>query len=82
MFEVSWNKKDLVRAVWSFIGSFVIMFAATASGIVKDFISSCQTHCDVAAAKSAGIAALVALGVGIFTAIKNLLLKDGTLVKG
>ena len=82
MFDVSFNAKDFVRSLWTFAFSFIIVFGATASGIVKDFISSCATHCDVATAKAAGIAAVIALGVSILTAAKNLLLADGTTVKG
>jgi hypothetical protein len=45
-------------------------------------VESCKDACDFTSAKAQGIAVLIALASAILLAFKNLLLKDGSTLKG
>ena len=82
MFELSFTKKDLVRSIWTFVGVYVTVALADLLGVANDLIESCKTSCDWASAEAQSIAIAVALGSAILLGLKNLVLKDGTTLKG
>lgn len=82
MFKVGFTKSDFVRSVWSLVLGALTVFAVAALGILSNVVTSCQTACDWNGAKTAGIAAAVGLGVAVLTGVKNLLLADGSALKG
>jgi len=58
------------------------VFIVSALGILNTLVSSCNDACDWQGAKTAGIAAVVALASAILVGLKNLVLADGTIAKG
>lgn len=82
-FGLGWSVKDTVRAVWTFVGTFLVAFGAAAGGPIKDFLTKCQQDaCDVPALKAAGLAAGLAAASAAFLALKNFVLKDRSALKG
>lgn len=67
MFKLSFTKKDVVRAAWAFGVAFLVALGASANGV----------H-DLSTAQAAVVAAVVA---GVL-AVKNLVLADGSALKG
>lgn len=67
MFGLSFGKKDLVRSAWAFGITFFTALGASAASV----------H-DLSTAKAALVAAVVA---GL-VAVKNLVLADGSTIKG
>jgi predicted ATP-grasp superfamily ATP-dependent carboligase len=82
VFKLGFNKSDAVRSAWSFVLPFVAVFAVSALGILNTLVSSCNDQCDWNGAKTAGIAAVIALASAILVGIKNFLLANGTTLKG
>jgi len=82
MFGLSFTKSDVVRSMWGFLLPFVVVFTAGLTGIAKDLLTSCQTGCDVDATTSAALALAVGVGSSLLIGVKNLVLKDGTTLKG
>ena len=82
MFKLGFNKNDVIRSVWGFILPFLAVFAVSALGILNTLVSSCNDTCDWSGAKSAGIAAVIALASAILIGLKNFLLADGSTAKG
>lgn len=74
VFDPGFSPGDGLKITWAFILPFVIAFAAALSGVGKDFLTSCTTHCDVGAATAGAFAAVLALGTAILSAVKNFLL--------
>lgn len=73
MFNISFTKDDLKRVIWTFVMTFVGALVVTASG--WQALPSLDTA--KAAVVSAGAAAIAA----VFSAVKNLLLADGSTLK-
>jgi hypothetical protein len=68
MFELKFTKKDVMRAVWSFLAGAVTYVALAQTDIIEGTVNY------KALAVGAVMAGLISL--------KNLLLKDGTTLKG
>lgn len=81
-FRLGFSSSDLIRSVWGAISGALAVFLAAAFGVLSDLIHSCQAACDWNGAKTAGIAAAVALGVAVLLGLKNLVLADGAPLKG
>lgn len=71
MFKIGFTVRDVIRAVWSFVFGFVGFYALSSADILK------------AEDPTAAVAALAsgAILAGL-SALKNLLLADGTTIKG
>lgn len=82
MIKLGFSRDDVVRSVWGFVLPFVAVFAVSALGILDSLVTSCNDACDWSGAKSAGIAAVIALGSAILIGLKNFILADGTALKG
>lgn len=84
MFEFGFTRADLVRAVWAFVAIFAATFVALMVGPLQALQESCaaETGCDWSTAKGAAMAAGVAAIGTAALAVKNLVLKDGSKVKG
>jgi hypothetical protein len=80
-FELGFTKSDAVRSAWAFLLPFVAVFAVSALGILNSLVSSCNDNCDWEGAKTAGIAAVIALASAILVGLKNFVLANGP-VKG
>ncbi len=74
MFNISFTGKDAVRVAWTFVFTFVSVFLATAQGW--------GSMPDLATAKAAAVSAGAAALAAAFSALKNLVLADGSTVKG
>lgn len=82
MFQISFTKKDLVRSVWTFLGVYVATAAADLLGVANDLIESCKSACDFSSAEAQSVAIGLAFLSAVVIGIKNLVLKDGTALKG
>lgn len=82
MFKFSFTKKDLVRSIWTFLGVYAAAALVQLLGVANALIDSCKDVCDFGTAKSQGIVVLLGLASAIVLGVKNLLLKDGTTLKG
>lgn len=71
MFEFGFTKKDLVRAIWSFVFGFVGFYILNTTQVV---------NADDPAAAAAAL--LTGAAMAGLSALKNLLLKDGSTLKG
>lgn len=80
--QLGWTKGDAVRSAWAFVLPFLAVFAVSALGILNALVSSCKDACDWQGAKTAGIAAVVALASAILVGLKNYILADGSRLKG
>ena len=74
MFQIGFTIKDLVRVAWCFAFTYVATFFTLANGWgpVNSFTD----------AKAAAIALAPACLAAAFSAVKNLVLRDGTTLKG
>lgn len=81
-FSLGFNADDLKRSVWSLVLSALGVFLIAGLGIANNLIASCSDACDWNSAKVAGLAAAVGLASAILVGIKNLLLADGSALKG
>ena len=81
MFKLGFSKSDLVRSVWGFVLPFLAVFLVASLGILNTLVASCNDACDWSGAKSAGIAAVIALASAILIGVKNFVLASGA-VKG
>jgi hypothetical protein len=73
MFGLSFTLDDLKRALWTAVQAGVLAFLVLAPGILM--------APNLAEAKALGIAALIAAGAAAFSALKNLILSDGSALK-
>jgi hypothetical protein len=71
-----------VRSVWSLVLGALAVFAVAALGIVNNLVTSCNEACDWNSAKTAGIAVSIGLASAILVGLKNLILADGSALKG
>lgn len=74
MFRISFTLRDLVRVVWAFLFTYVSTFFLLADGW--------GPITNWANAKAAAIALAPACLAAAFSAVKNLVLADGTTLKG
>jgi hypothetical protein len=82
MFEFNFTTKDFIRSVWTFLAVYIVTAGGQLLGVANDLVESCKDACDFTSAKAQGIAVLIALASAILLAFKNLLLKDGSTLKG
>lgn len=84
MFHLSFTWKDLVRTGWTFAAAFIAAYAVVVTEIAKLLRDSCTTTtgCDWSGAKQLAVSAIVGALAAAFTAAKNGVLADGTLLKG
>lgn len=80
--DVGFTANDFKRSVWSLVLTALGVFVVAALGILNNLLTSCSDACDWNGAKTAGIAAAVGLASAILVGIKNLLLADGSPLKG
>ncbi len=82
MFQFSFTLKDFIRSVWAFVAVYVTVAGGQLLGVADDLVKSCKTSCDFTSAKAQGIAILIALVSAVLLALKNLVLADGSTLKG
>jgi hypothetical protein len=82
MFGLSFTTKDLVRSVWTFLGVYLAAALVSALGILNSLVESCNDVCDFGTAKQQTVTLALATASAIVIGIKNLLLADGTTLKG
>ena len=80
--HVGFTADDFKRSVWSLVLTALGVFAVAALGILNDLLESCKTACDWNSAKVAGLAIAFGLASAILVGIKNLILADGSALKG
>lgn len=73
---MNFTKDDVKRVVWTFVQAFVIVFAAGIGDLVNAFKSG-----GLDAAQAAIVALICAAGAAGISALKNLLLADGSALK-
>jgi len=73
MFGLSFTFDDLKRMIWTAVQAGVLAFLVLAPGIL--------TAPNLTEAKALAIAALIAAGAAALSALKNLILNDGSTLK-
>lgn len=80
MFQFSFSVRDFVRSVWALVFASSASFIVAMTAIVTDVAKACGAN--ITASKASVVALVVGFIAAIGTGIKNLVLKDGTKLKG